>query len=287
MAGRRSRKSGRGHRLDGRSCSGSSPRKIRWNWRAARKSERPSSAWLELEPLKNVQVWRFALYYFFVFGAFVALSLWLPQYLIRVYGVDIETAGMTAAMYLVPRQRVPRLWRPSLGPLWRPPRHVLDVRRRGRCHLRPVLSAHRICRAGRSKAPLHFHMETGVVPFTVHCVRARLLHGAGQGRRLQAHPGLLSEQRRRRRRPGRHDRRARRFRAADRVRRAGRPDRHLDQLLHAAVPAGRRRAGLDAFRDPADGARRRRRGAEEAARTPGNGGDPQAGARRRAVRAPS
>jgi NNP family nitrate/nitrite transporter-like MFS transporter len=26
-----------------------------------------------LEPLKNVQVWRFSIYYFFVFGAFVAL----------------------------------------------------------------------------------------------------------------------------------------------------------------------------------------------------------------------
>jgi len=31
-----------------------------------------------------VQVWRFSLYYFFVFGAFVALSLWLPQYMINV-----------------------------------------------------------------------------------------------------------------------------------------------------------------------------------------------------------
>ena len=41
--------------------------------------EKPRSAWLELAPLKNVQVWRFSLYYFFVFGAFVALSLWLPQ----------------------------------------------------------------------------------------------------------------------------------------------------------------------------------------------------------------
>jgi NNP family nitrate/nitrite transporter-like MFS transporter len=33
-----------------------------------------------------VQVWRFSLYYFFVFGAFVALALWLPRYLIGVYG---------------------------------------------------------------------------------------------------------------------------------------------------------------------------------------------------------
>src|SRR5262249_16460201 len=31
--------------------------------------EKPRSAWLELAPLRNVQVWRFSLYYFFVFGA--------------------------------------------------------------------------------------------------------------------------------------------------------------------------------------------------------------------------
>jgi NNP family nitrate/nitrite transporter-like MFS transporter len=68
-----------------------------------RRSGQPvKSAWLELEPLKNVQVWRFALYYFFVFGAFVALSLWLPQYLINVYGLDIRTAGMIAAFFSIP-----------------------------------------------------------------------------------------------------------------------------------------------------------------------------------------
>ena len=47
-------------------------------------------------------MWRFSLYYFFVFGAFVALSLWLPRYLIGVYGLDIKTAGMVAAFYSVP-----------------------------------------------------------------------------------------------------------------------------------------------------------------------------------------
>jgi len=55
-----------------------------------------------LEPLKNVQVWRFSIYYFFVFGAFVALALWLPQYLIGVYGLDVATAGMIGAMYSIP-----------------------------------------------------------------------------------------------------------------------------------------------------------------------------------------
>ena len=57
---------------------------------------------LQLEPLKNQQVWRFAIYYFFVFGAFVALALWLPNYLIEVYGLDIKTAGVLAAAYSNP-----------------------------------------------------------------------------------------------------------------------------------------------------------------------------------------
>jgi NNP family nitrate/nitrite transporter-like MFS transporter len=56
----------------------------------------------EFEPLRNLQVWRFALYYFFAFGAFVALTLWLPRYLIGVYGFDIATAGMVAAFYSIP-----------------------------------------------------------------------------------------------------------------------------------------------------------------------------------------
>lgn len=55
----------------------------------------------QLEPLKNIQVWRFSLYYFFVFGAFVALALWLPRYMIGVYGFDVETAGMLAASYSI------------------------------------------------------------------------------------------------------------------------------------------------------------------------------------------
>jgi NNP family nitrate/nitrite transporter-like MFS transporter len=68
--------------------------------RAAGVKPEPISAMLE--PLRNIQVWRFSLYYFFVFGAFVALALWLPRYLIGVYGLDITTAGMIGAAYSVP-----------------------------------------------------------------------------------------------------------------------------------------------------------------------------------------
>jgi len=60
------------------------------------------SFWQEFAPLKNLQVWRFAFYYFFCFGAFVALSLWLPRYLIGVYGFGIATAGLIGAAYSVP-----------------------------------------------------------------------------------------------------------------------------------------------------------------------------------------
>ncbi|TCO71576.1 nitrate/nitrite transporter [Rhodovulum euryhalinum] len=53
----------------------------------------------QFAPLKNLQVWRFSLYYFFVFGAFVGLALWMPHYLIDVYGLDVRNAGMAAATF--------------------------------------------------------------------------------------------------------------------------------------------------------------------------------------------
>jgi MFS transporter, NNP family, nitrate/nitrite transporter len=56
----------------------------------------------EFAPLKDLRVWRFSLYYFFAFGAFVALALWLPRYLIGVYGFDIATAGIVGVAYSIP-----------------------------------------------------------------------------------------------------------------------------------------------------------------------------------------
>lgn len=70
---------------------------------AAERREEQSKSFLEqMEPLRELRVWRFALYYFFVFGAFVALALWLPHFLIGVYGLDIKTAGLIAALYTIP-----------------------------------------------------------------------------------------------------------------------------------------------------------------------------------------
>jgi len=62
---------------------------------------KPKSMATALAPLKKLQVWRFSLYYFFVFGAFVALALWLPRYYVGAYGMDIKQAGMLAAAFSV------------------------------------------------------------------------------------------------------------------------------------------------------------------------------------------
>lgn len=55
-----------------------------------------------LRPLKNVRVWRFSLYYVAVFGAYVALSAWLPKYYVDNFGVDLTTAGLLTASFIFP-----------------------------------------------------------------------------------------------------------------------------------------------------------------------------------------
>ena len=56
----------------------------------------------QLAPLAELRVWRFSLYYFCTFGGFVALALWLPLYLMNVYGLSLTTAGVVAALFSVP-----------------------------------------------------------------------------------------------------------------------------------------------------------------------------------------
>lgn len=55
-----------------------------------------------LEPLKFVRVWRFGLYYFLVFGAFVALAQWLIPYYVNVYTMSVATAGLMASIFSLP-----------------------------------------------------------------------------------------------------------------------------------------------------------------------------------------
>ncbi len=55
-----------------------------------------------LAPLKYARVWRFGLYYFLVFGGFVALAQWLVPYYVNVYSMTIASAGMMVAIFSLP-----------------------------------------------------------------------------------------------------------------------------------------------------------------------------------------
>ncbi|MBS4751679.1 NarK/NasA family nitrate transporter [Nocardioides sp. zg-ZUI104] len=56
----------------------------------------------QLAPLKQMRVWRFSLYYVAVFGAYVALSAWLPIYYMDNFDVSLQTAALLTATYIFP-----------------------------------------------------------------------------------------------------------------------------------------------------------------------------------------
>ncbi|MCP4139147.1 MAG: NarK/NasA family nitrate transporter [Chloroflexi bacterium] len=68
-----------------------------------RKSENGQRTIIQmLAPLKEVRVWRFGLYYFLVFGGFVALAQWLVPYYVNVYAMTIVTAGLLTSIFSLP-----------------------------------------------------------------------------------------------------------------------------------------------------------------------------------------
>ncbi len=55
-----------------------------------------------LQPLKYMRTWRFSLYYVVVFGAYVALSVWLPKYYVDVFGIELKYAALLTALFIFP-----------------------------------------------------------------------------------------------------------------------------------------------------------------------------------------
>lgn len=53
-------------------------------------------------PLRQLRVWRFSLYYVVVFGAYVALSAWLPKYYVDVFGLPLYQAALLTALFIFP-----------------------------------------------------------------------------------------------------------------------------------------------------------------------------------------
>ncbi len=126
----------------------------------------PISFWTQLAPLRKIQVWRFSLYYFFLFGASVALALWLPRYLMGVYGFDVRTAGMVGALYSLP------------AAIFRAYGGVLADRYGARRVMYWTFSVAIACTFILSyppttyivegiSGPITFHAQTGIVPFVL------------------------------------------------------------------------------------------------------------------------
>lgn len=55
-----------------------------------------------LEPLRDIRVWRFSLYYVIAFGAYVAFSAILPAFYVDNFGVSLTTAGLLTATFIFP-----------------------------------------------------------------------------------------------------------------------------------------------------------------------------------------
>jgi NNP family nitrate/nitrite transporter-like MFS transporter len=56
----------------------------------------------QLAPLSEMRVWRFCLAYYFVFGGFVALALWLPKYYVTEYGLTLQSAAFITMFFTLP-----------------------------------------------------------------------------------------------------------------------------------------------------------------------------------------
>lgn len=77
-----------------------SPRPERTPGRLGDGKGRPLSSMMA--PLRDVRIWRFGLYYVLVFGAYVALSLWLPRLYVTVFGLSLGRAALLTALFVFP-----------------------------------------------------------------------------------------------------------------------------------------------------------------------------------------
>jgi len=53
----------------------------------------------QLQPLKDARVWRFGLYYLFMFGGYISLALWLPGYYMAHYGLNLQNASLMTLIF--------------------------------------------------------------------------------------------------------------------------------------------------------------------------------------------
>lgn len=118
-------------------------------------------------PLSQVRVWRFSLYYVAVFGAYVALSAWMPLYYQDNFGVSLTTAGLLTALFIFPAS----LLRPVGG--WFSDRFGARKAMYGTFWVMIVVSGilmmpngHIVINHADGRATEHLGYTMGLVPFT-------------------------------------------------------------------------------------------------------------------------
>lgn len=134
-----------------------------------------------LRPLKELRVWRFSLYYVVVFGAYVALSVWLPKYYVDVYGLQLRDAALLTTLFIFPAS----LLRPLGGWLsdkigarllmyWVFGSMTLA------CAILSIPSGQFVASAGAERARTLFAMDLGVRSFTALLVIVGVAMGIGK-----------------------------------------------------------------------------------------------------------
>lgn len=73
-----------------------------WAPKPDRAPGRSQSLASQLAPMKDIRAWRFSLYYVAVFGAYVALSAWLPVYYVANFNISLGLAGILTATFIFP-----------------------------------------------------------------------------------------------------------------------------------------------------------------------------------------
>jgi NNP family nitrate/nitrite transporter-like MFS transporter len=56
----------------------------------------------QLKAMKDPRVWKYSQYYSIVFGGYVALALWMPQYYVGEFELQLASAALLAAAFSLP-----------------------------------------------------------------------------------------------------------------------------------------------------------------------------------------
>jgi nitrate/nitrite transporter NarK len=79
----------------------------------------------QLKMLKDPKVLKYCQYYSIVFGGYVALSLWMVQYYVGEFGLDIRAAALLAACFSLPGGVLRAIGGVAVGQVRRAQRHLV------------------------------------------------------------------------------------------------------------------------------------------------------------------